>query len=48
MVKRQFVCKNCGNKFSVEVFEEGEADKKRLKGVPVSCPKCRSTNVERA
>jgi len=30
MIIRQFVCKNCGHKFTAEVFGKGEAEKKRL------------------
>ena len=47
MVKRQFVCRNCGHKFTVEVFEKGEAEEKGLKSFPVQCPQCKSLNVEK-
>jgi DNA-directed RNA polymerase subunit RPC12/RpoP len=47
MVKKQFICKRCGKKFIVEVFEEGEAKEKRLRGAPVRCPEC-GGDVERA
>ena len=48
MVKRKFICKNCGNKFEVEVFETGEAEEKKVKAYPVTCPHCKSSSVERA
>jgi len=47
MVKRQFVCKKCGHRFTAEVFEKGEAEAKRIKAAPLSCPRCSSTQVER-
>jgi DNA-directed RNA polymerase subunit RPC12/RpoP len=48
MIKRQFICKNCGHKFTAEVFEKGEAEEKGLIAGAVRCPKCNSTSVERA
>lgn len=47
MIKRQFICRDCGNKFVVEVFEPGEAEEKRIRPVPVRCPQCGSTDLER-
>lgn len=47
MIKRQFICKNCGHKFIAEVLEKGEAEEKGLIAGPVRCPKCNSTSVER-
>ena len=47
MVKRQFVCKKCGHRFTAEVFEKGEAEEKRKKAVPLSCSRCSNTQVER-
>lgn len=46
MVKRRFVCKDCGCKFEKEVFERGEAEEKRIPTGPVRCVRCGSTNVE--
>lgn len=40
MVRVKFICKNCRNKFEMDVFEPGEAREKRLPSRPVSCPKC--------
>jgi len=40
MVKARFICKNCGYKFEVEIFEEGKAEEKRLPSSPVRCKKC--------
>jgi DNA-directed RNA polymerase subunit RPC12/RpoP len=40
MVKRKFVCKKCHREFVVEVYEEGEAEEKRLPSSPVRCPNC--------
>ncbi len=40
MVKRKYVCKRCGKTFVVEVFEEGEAQDKGLRGSRVTCPQC--------
>ena len=41
MVKRRFVCTECGNRFAVEVLEPGEAEEKRIGSAPVRCPECR-------
>jgi DNA-directed RNA polymerase subunit RPC12/RpoP len=46
MVKRRFICTNCGHKFVVDVFEEGEAKEKGMPSGPIRCPKC-SGAVER-
>ena len=40
MVKRKYVCKRCGKTFVIEVFEQGEAEEKKLRGRPVTCPDC--------
>ncbi len=40
MVKRRFICKRCGHRFVIEVFEPGEAEEKRTPTQPVRCPKC--------
>jgi DNA-directed RNA polymerase subunit RPC12/RpoP len=47
MKKRKFVCKKCRREFVVEVYEEGEAEEKRIHGSPVRCPYCGGP-VERA
>ena len=43
----RFICKNCGERFTAQVFEKGEAEEKRVATSPVQCPKCGSTAVER-
>jgi len=48
MVKRKYICKRCGKTFVVEVFEEGEAEEKGLRGSPVTCPNCGGRQVEPA
>jgi len=40
MVRVRFICKNCGNKFEMDVFEPEEARERRLPSCSVSCPKC--------
>ncbi len=40
MVKRKYYCKICNKTFVVEVFEEGEARDKGLRGSSVRCPHC--------
>lgn len=40
MIKRRFICKGCGHKFEIDVFEEGEAEEKRLATRPIRCPRC--------
>lgn len=40
MKDAQFVCKRCGKFFVVPVLEPGEAEKRRVRSVPVQCPEC--------
>ena len=40
MVKRRFICKRCGERFELEVFEPGEARERRQPAYPVQCPHC--------
>ncbi len=40
MKKGRFICKKCGNKFQMEVFEPGEAEEKQRPTQPVRCPEC--------
>jgi transposase-like protein len=47
MITMRFICKNCGETFTVQIFEKGEAEEKRMAASPVHCPKCRSTAIER-
>ncbi len=46
MKKQRFIYQNCAEVFTVEIFEPGEAEEKRIRPVPVKCPKCGSTNVK--
>ena len=47
MITVKFICKNCGESFSAQVLEKGEAEEKRLPTSPVQCPKCHSITIER-
>ena len=47
MKKQGYRCRSCGNTFELEVFEPGEAEKKRQGTKPVRCPDCGSGNLER-
>ena len=40
MKKAKFLCKRCPYEFVIEIFEPGEKEEKRLRGVRPSCPKC--------
>lgn len=40
MKKRRFYCQTCEWDFEFEVFEPGEAEKRRLPSRPISCPQC--------
>ncbi len=40
MVKKRFICDRCQETFVVEVLEPGEAQHKKVRPVPVRCPKC--------
>ena len=46
MKKVKFICRKCGNKFVIDVFEPGEAEERRKPSSPVRCPECRGP-VER-
>lgn len=46
MKQVSFVCRRCGCRFSTDVLEEGEAQARRIRPVPVRCPECRSDDVE--
>ena len=46
MKKQRFICQDCGEVFTVEILEPGEAEEKRIKTTSVKCPKCGSTNVK--
>jgi hypothetical protein len=48
MTKVKFICRHCGNKFTAEIFEKGEAEQKRVPRSPVQCPQCKSTAIERS
>jgi DNA-directed RNA polymerase subunit RPC12/RpoP len=47
MVRRRFHCLSCGHDFETEVFEPGEAEKKRLPASAVRCPRCNRTDLRR-
>lgn len=40
MVVKQFVCRQCDRRFSVEVFEPGEAEETGRSSGPVTCERC--------
>ena len=48
MVEQKFTCRNCGKKFVIDVLEPGEAEERRVRPVPVRCPQCGSTNLEKS
>jgi DNA-directed RNA polymerase subunit RPC12/RpoP len=35
-------CTSCGHRFTVKVFEPGEAEEKRAPAYPIRCKKCGS------
>lgn len=41
----QFFCRNCGEKFTAQIYEKGEAEEKRVRPAPVRCPNCGSAAV---
>lgn len=47
MVKKEFVCTNCGKRFVTEVLEPGEAERKNIGTKPLICPECGSTSIKR-
>lgn len=47
MVKATYFCRRCGQKFTNNIFEEGEAEKKAIPAGPVQCKECGSGDLER-
>jgi len=47
MIRINFICRKCGDKFSALIFEKGEAEAKKVPTGPVRCPKCGNDHVER-
>ena len=45
--KAIFICKECGNKFELEVYGEEEASERDLRLMPPECPLCHSIDLER-
>jgi len=48
MKTKRFICKVYGHIFQADVLEPSEAEEKRIRPVPVRCPKCGNTNIEAA
>lgn len=42
----RYKCRNCGHEGKVEVLSEDEMRDPRIPKRPVTCPKCRSTEVD--
>jgi len=47
MIEVRVICRQCGKKFTATILEDGEAEHKRVRTSPVSCPRCRSTDIEK-
>jgi DNA-directed RNA polymerase subunit RPC12/RpoP len=47
MIKATYFCRQCKEKFTIEIFEEGEAQKKAIPAGPVRCKECGSGDLER-
>lgn len=47
MRDQKFICRKCGCKFAVKIYEEGEVEEKKVQGSPVICPRCHSSDIER-
>ena len=47
MRDQKFICRTCGHKFEIKIYEEGEAEDKRVRGRSVGCPRCHSGDIER-
>ena len=41
-----YICRQCGEKFEVEILEEGEAEAKKIRATPVRCQKCKSGDIQ--
>jgi hypothetical protein len=40
------ICRDCGHKDTIQVLTPEEERNPRFPRIPVTCPKCRSRNVE--
>jgi DNA-directed RNA polymerase subunit RPC12/RpoP len=45
MITKKWHCNNCGNEFVAEVYEKGEAERKRENPSPLQCPKCNRADL---
>jgi len=46
MRRQRYYCDRCQREFVVEVFEPGEAEKKKVPTQPVRCPNCRGRAIK--
>ena len=45
MITKKYQCLNCGHRFKAEVFEDGEAARKKVPTQSVRCPDCKRTDL---
>ena len=45
--KVKYVCRKCGYKFELEIYDEEEATECNLRLIPPECPRCHSIDLER-
>ncbi len=47
MIVSEMKCGMCGRRFEVEMLDREDPRERHVPGVPVRCPNCKSTIVER-
>lgn len=47
MIVGELKCQMCGRRFEVEMLDREDPREQHVQGVPVQCPNCNSTRVEK-
>jgi hypothetical protein len=47
MIVGEMKCQMCGRRFEVEMLDREDPRERHVQGVPVRCPNCNSTAVEK-
>jgi hypothetical protein len=47
MIVCEMKCQMCGRRFEVEMLDREDPRERDVRGLPVRCPNCNSTSVER-
>jgi DNA-directed RNA polymerase subunit RPC12/RpoP len=47
MVVSEMKCSTCGGRFEAEIIDREDSRERYIQGVPLRCPNCKSTMVEK-